>query len=162
MKSIIFAIALLASSSPVNAQQYNTALGVKLDWSNLKAAMGEISVKHFFNSPHALEVNLGGGRRYIWLQTMYIYNMPLSRGRGVEWYLGAGMDGGYWNTNYDRQYDPAERSGYWFGFDANAGIEYTFDHIPINLALDAGPTLRMVPDVKLGVTTGLAVRYAFR
>jgi hypothetical protein len=34
--------------------------------------------------------------------------------------------------------------------------------MPINLAFDMGPTVRILPDVKLGIMAGFALRYAFR
>jgi hypothetical protein len=76
--------------------------------------------------------------------------------------LGAGADGGYWaKGNYGRT-DIESQTGFWVGLDGTIGLEYTFDVVPINLALDTGPSMRIVPDVKFGWMAGFAVRYAFR
>jgi len=42
------------------------------------------------------------------------------------------------------------------------GIEYTFNYIPINLAMDMGPTFRVIPELKLGWMLGFSIRYGFR
>lgn len=143
------------------AQQYRTALGVRGDWSNLDVAYADINLKHFINgTSNAFEATLGFGRRHLWLQGMYERNFSLRK--GVEWYWGLGGDIGYWSKNYDRSTDSRENTGVWTGIDAAVGIEYTFSSFPINIALDAGPTVRMYPFVEVGPLIGFSIRYAFR
>ena len=144
------------------SQRYNTAIGVKGDWSTLNVDLAQFSVKDFFDTQEALEFNLGlvgGAKRFIWLEGMYLYHQPLKN--DFDWYLGGGVDFGYWNTNYDRRYDPSTRTGFWAGTTGVFGVEYTFDYIPLNFALDAGPTVRMLPDLDVGIKVGFAARYAF-
>jgi hypothetical protein len=160
MRSLLISSIFALSCLTANAQQYNSALGVRLDWSTLNVGLGELSFKHFFNSPNAIDVNFGIGRRYIWTHVMYERNQPFIG--DTEWYYGFGADFGYWNTNYDGRYNDEERDGFWTGIDGNLGIEYTFVDMPINLAFDMGPTVRILPDVKLGIMAGFALRYAFR
>lgn len=142
------------------SQQYNTALGVKADYSSVNLGFAELSVKHFFTKQDAFEVNAGAGQRFFWLQTMYLRSQPMIN--EVEWYFGAGLDGGYWATTSGGRADIEGKHGFWTGLDGTIGIEYTFDVFPINLALDTGPTLRVIPDVKFGWNAALAFRYAFR
>ena len=141
------------------AQQYKTAIGIKGDWSSLDVDLAMFSVKHFFSAPNAFEVNFGAGRRYVWVEGLYLYNQPL-KGE-FDWYAGGGVDLGYWNTNYDNRYDNATRSGFWGGATGLFGVEYTFSVVPLNFALDAGPTFRLVPDMEVGIKVGFAARYAF-
>ena len=143
-----------------HGQQYRAALGIKGDWSSLDLALAQLSVKHFFYGPNAFEYNVGFGRRYLWTQITYHRNQTLRK--DIDWYWGTGIDWGYWNSNYDRAYDSDERSGFWGGINGVLGLEYTFDFIPINLAIDTGPTLRVVPNVKFGWMAGFALRYGFR
>lgn len=155
--SLILLVSLMGHG--VFAQQYKTAVGVKGDWSSLDVDLAEFSVKHFFSAPSAFEINFGAGRRFIWLEGLYLYNHPLKN--DFDWYVGGGVDLGYWNYNYDRMYDKSTHTGFWGGATGVFGVEYTFDVIPINVALDAGPTLRLIPDMEVGIKVGFALRYAF-
>lgn len=158
LSMLIFAFFVLISSS--FSQQYNTALGIKADYSSVKLGLAEISVKHFFTAQDAFEINAGAGQRFVWLQAMYLRSQPMIK--GVEWYFGGGIDGGYWETTSGGRAEVEKQKGFWTGLDGTAGIEYTFDVVPINLALDTGPTFRVVPDLKFGWTAALAFRYAFK
>ncbi len=160
MRTLLISSLISLASLTVNAQQYNTAIGIKGDWSNLNVGLGQLSVKHFFNSSNAIDASIGFGRRYGWLNLMYEHNQPFIG--NTDWYFGVGADFGIWNTNYDDRYESSERSGVWTGINGNIGIEYTFADMPINLAFDMGPTFRIAPDVKLGILAGFALRYAFR
>ncbi len=142
-----------------NAQQYVTSLGVKSDFTTLDIPSAELSLKHFFSGPSAFEVNLGGSRRYVWLQAMYIRNQILTS--DLDWYWGAGPDAGYWVKASGRP-GVEGTTGFWAGANGTIGLEYTFNVVPINLALDTGPSLRIVPEVKFGWMAGFSMRYAFR
>lgn len=159
MKKTMLLLFLSMIGSNTFGQQYTTAIGVKGDWSNLNVDRAQFSIKHFFAVPNSFEVNFGAGRRFIWIEGLYLYNHPLRN--GFDWYAGGGLDLGYWNTNYDNRYDSATHSGFWSGVTGVFGVEYTFDFIPLNFALDAGPTLRAVPDFEVGVKVGFSARYAF-
>lgn len=53
------------------------------------------------------------------------------------------------------------QSGFWSGLNGVFGIEHTFQGVPINIAVDAGPTVRITPTVDLGMVIGFSMRYAF-
>lgn len=154
--SVVFAWLVFTGS----AQQYRHAFGVKGEWSTLKNDLASLSYKHFFTRQHAIEANLGFGRRFLWLEANHHINFPLAN--DLEWYLGYGMNLGYWNTNYDNRYVEAERSGLWWGFGGNAGIELTTNVFPLNFALDVGPALSLLPSPELGVKVGFSARYAIK
>lgn len=161
MKNLLISLFFSAAISTGYSQYYNTAIGVKGSWSNLDIALADLSVKHFIKgSPSAIEANLGFGRRYGWLQAMYVRNYRFFN--DVEWYWGIGGDAGYWNENYSHIENGQRYAGWWSGVDANLGMEYTFSSLPINVSVDVGPTLRTIPYVKLGVMTGFAVRFAIK
>lgn len=159
MKKAILLTFISMIGSSAFGQQYKTAVGIKGDWSSLNVDLAQFSVKHFFSAPNAIEANLGAGRRFIWIEGLYLYNHPLKS--DFDWYAGGGVDFGYWNTNYDNRYDKATHTGFWSGVTGVFGAEYTFDFIPLNFALDAGPTIRMIPDFEVGLKVGFAARYAF-
>lgn len=144
----------------VFSQQYNTSIGVRGDWSNLNIDLAELSAKHFFDRNNDLEANFGFGKEYFWLEGMYHRNQTLKK--EVDWYVGGGADIGYWNTSYNERYHPGASSGFWIGSSYVLGVEYTAGFIPINLALDVGPTIRIVPQRAIGIKVGFSLRYAFR
>lgn len=143
-----------------SAQPYKFAVGVKGDMSTTNSDLAQFSFKNFYSESGAFEINLGTGRRYLWLEGMMMKHIPLRN--NLDWYCGAGADLGYWNTNYDRKYNSSERSGFWSGINGVVGIEYTIDFFPLNFALDTGPTLRFLPETELGWKVGIACRYAFK
>lgn len=160
MKALLILMAWGFLCTPVFSQQYVTALGIKADYTTADVPSAELSLKHFFAGPSAFEVNLGGSRRYIWMQAMYLRNQFMRR--DLEWYWGAGLDGGYWTEGNGGRTDLPQKTGFWSGLNGTVGLEYTFHVVPINLALDTGPTLRVVPEVKFGWMAGFSLRYAFR
>ena len=159
MKKILLLSVLSLLGSSAFGQQYKTAVGIKGDWSTLNVDMAQFSIKHFFQEPNAVEVNFGAGRSFIWLEGMYLYNQPLRN--NFDLYAGGGLDLGYWGENTSGRIETQATKGFWGGATGVFGVEYTFDFIPINVALDAGPTLRMIPDFEVGLKVGFAARYAF-
>lgn len=151
---------LFVSINTSFSQQYNTALGIKADYSSVNLGLAELSVKHYFTERDAFEINAGAGQRFFWVQATYLRSQPMIK--GIDWYYGGGIDGGYWaKTNGGRTEIPKQQ-GFWTGLNGTIGIEYTFDAVPINLALDTGPTFRVVPEIKFGWGAAIAFRYAFR
>ena len=160
MKRISIVLLLLLMANIGYSQQYNTSLGIKADYSSVNLGLAELSVKHFFTEQSAFEINAGAGQRFFWVQALYLRSQPMAK--GIEWYYGGGIDGGYWANTTGGRTDVERQRGFWTGLDGSIGIEYTFDVVPINLALDTGPTFRVVPDLKFGWNAALAFRYAFR
>lgn len=154
---LILFVALLSTSA--YGQQYKTAIGIKGDWSNLGYDMAQFSIKHFFNAPNALEANFGAGRNFIYLEGLYLYNSPLRN--NFDWYAGGGLDMGYFGNTNTGRIDTQSSNGFASGITGVFGVEHTFDFIPINVALDAGPTVRVIPNFAVGLKVGFAVRYAF-
>lgn len=142
-------------------QNYNTALGFKGGYPT----WGALNVKHFFGgSSNAIEGSLGLGYRYFWVQGMYERNYAISAAPGLDFYWGLGADIGFWTNGYQYYHPKKDRyyGGVWGGLDAVVGLEYTFEQIPLNLALDFGPTIRLFPYLGGGYNGGFAIRYAFK
>jgi len=159
MRKVLFVLALIASTYSFG-QQYRTAIGVKGGYSFMSG--GGISIKHFLGGSSAIEGNLGGGPHHLWIQGLYERNQALSK--GFEWYWGLGADLGFWTNNYHYYSNKHKHyySGAFSGIDALIGLEYTFSEIPINLALDLGPTIRLTPFVGFGWMGGVAIRFAIK
>ena len=160
MKTLLLISFMVGSTFILKAQKYRTALGIKGDVSTVNMASADLSIKHFFVGQNAFEINLGGSKRHFWLQALYHRNQFLTS--DLEWYWGAGPDVGYWRKGVNIRGNVTYSEGLWLGLNSVLGLEYTFDYFPINLALDTGPTLRIVPDIKFGWMAGISLRYGFR
>ncbi len=160
MIRVLLISTLLLMAASVSAQQYNTAFGVKGEWSTLKNDLAELSVKHFFDAHNALELNLGFGRRFVWVEANHHFNFRLNK--TLDFYLGYGANIGYWATTFDTRYTLRDRSFVWMGFGGNAGIEFTTNVIPLNFALDFGPAVSVLPTQEVGVKVGFSARYAIK
>lgn len=157
MKKILkLAILLAFTTSFANAQQYNTAIGVKGGFPGF----GTLSIKHFFASPSAFEINLGGGSHSLFVQALYERNSGISD--GFDWYWGLGGHVGFWSRGYNYRYNDEYYTGSYGAVDGVLGLEYTFSEIPLNLAVDAGPSMRLFPYVGFGFGGAIALRFAIK
>lgn len=139
------------------AQDYKTAIGFKGGFPGY----GALNVKHFLGGSSAIDFSVGGGANHLWLQGLYEINNPLQD--GFSWYYGIGADVGFWNRGYMHYYkDKYYNNRTWFGIDGVLGIEYTFNQIPINLAVEAVPTVRVSPYVGFGMGGAFAIRFAIK
>lgn len=159
MRRILFILTLTLSALSYG-QQYNTAIGIKGGYHYFGGA--SLNLKHFLGGSSAIEASIGGGPRHLWFQALYERNQALSQ--GFEWYWGIGGDLGIWSGGYSYYHPKHDKyySGMWAGADAVLGIEYTFKEIPINIALDMGPTIRLFPYVGFGWAGGFAIRFAIK
>ncbi|MER3499155.1 MAG: hypothetical protein C4308_11240 [Chitinophagaceae bacterium] len=145
MKKVTFALFLflcLSAFNNLSAQDYKTALGIRLSNSN-PLVSNSISLKHFLNEKTAIEglfsfgdpLSIGG---------LVEFHKPFST-PGLQWYYGAG---GY--LGFGKDYDPAKarevRQTY-FGGMGVAGLDFKFANIPLNLSLDWKPELNIVPEI---------------
>lgn len=161
-KLILLAFVIFGLSNLTNAQQYRTAIGIKGGFPGY----GSLSVKHNIGGTSYLEGNLGGGYRHLWLQGLYEKNFNIQG--GLDWYLGGGADVGFWSDGYyyygrgHHHHDYYTGRGAWGGIDGIVGLEYTFEEVPINLALDVTPTIRLFPHVGFYMYGSLAIRFAIK
>jgi hypothetical protein len=150
MKKFLFAIMLLtaiAFTQSVSAQEYKTALGVRL--SSAPAIVGNsISFKYFLNEKAAIEGLLSFDDP-VALGALFEIHKPFGGAAGLQWFYGGG---GYVG----------------FGSDANLGamgiigLDYKFANIPINLSLDWKPELNIISDINFEpAAIGLTARFTF-
>ena len=101
MKKIIFIFLLAAGTSylnTLNAQEYKTALGVRLS-SSAPAVNNSISIKHFINNKMAIEGLFSFGDPLA-LGVLLELHKPFSAS-GLQWFYGAG---GY--LSFVKTYNP--------------------------------------------------------
>lgn len=157
MRKHLFILAMLCSTISFG-QQYSTAIGIKGGYPGY----GSLNLKHFLGGSNAIEASVGGGAHHVWLQGLYERNAALEG--GLDWYWGLGADLGFWSNGYSYYHKKSDRyySGAWGGLDAVIGMEYTFEEVPINIAADLGPTIRLFPYVGFGWGGAVALRYAIK
>lgn len=138
MRKILILSTLIIISSSVSAQQYRTALGLRLG-----AAYG-FTVKHFTKSDVSLEGILVTRWNGFYITGLYEKVMPLSTPDNLYWYIGGGAHVGAWDGDKTpRYFDDPDDDYVVIGIDGILGMEYTFDDAPVNLSLDWKPSFNL-------------------
>jgi hypothetical protein len=140
------------------SQGYKTAIGLKGGYPYY----GSLDLKHDFGKAFG-EFRLGGGSHDFFIQGLYEKNADLSD--GVQWYWGAGGHLGFWNFALNNGYYHNGKyydSGSYGGIDGVVGLEYTFADFPLNLAVDAGPTVQIFPYLRTTFSVAVAARFAIK
>lgn len=153
------------------SQDYRTALGVKGGFPGIAA----FNIKHNLGAKSAIEGSIGGAANLVWFQGLYEINNPIQD--GFSWYYGGGFDIGIWTfaSSYYTVYGPGyyDDDDYYIGnrynghrayggLDGVIGLEYTFAKIPLNLAVDASPVLRLFPRIGFGLYANVAARFTIK
>ena len=164
MKKKLIAIAIISlvtigntsAQSNVESQEYKMALGVKF-------YPGAVTFKYFLNQKGAVEA-IG----YIWnrgtrLTGLYEFHFDINSVPGLKWYVGPGVHVGFYNNRYlhdGKKYD----GGAFAGVDGIIGLDYKFKGAPINISLDAQPSIDFGNDYGNAFNTfgGIAIRYVFK
>ncbi len=153
MKKLFLAlVAVFVLSMTANAQNN---LGVRLGGG--QGYNAELSWQHGLGS-NRLELDLGwhGDDGYTDFNLTGIYQWTGEIGSGFGWYAGIGAHVGYWN------YDAINDSDIALALAAQAGIEYKFNAIPIQLSLDIRPRFYLIPDTDFHWgDIALGIRYCF-
>jgi hypothetical protein len=157
MKKLLLAFSLILCALTQSHAQYGTAIGLKGGYLYGPFSYGAVSVKHNLGGSSYIEGNLGGGYRHLWFQALYEKNFNIEG--GLDWYLGGGGDLGVWTNGYHYYYNGHHYSSAFGGLDGVIGLEYAFDEVPIDLAIDATPTIRLFPYVGFHIYGSFAVRF---
>lgn len=160
MKKIFFPVFLticIGVFSSVNAQDYKTALGVRLSSSNA-IQNNSISFKQFITDRTAVEVLFTFGDPLA-LGALAEFHKPLAPA-GLSYFYGAGGYIGFiknYNTNTQKtSTDPN------FGAQGIIGLDYKFNNIPLNISLDWKPELNIVNDINFEpAAIGFTARFTF-
>lgn len=141
LASLFFCFVL---ASAMDAQ--DKALGLKL--GNGAQISGQLEL----GDANRFEANLGLGNRFNYLGVngyyQWLKDLP-QLGSDFKWYYGLGADLGIGNGYFG------------LGVGGQIGIEYKFPDIPLQLSLDATPTLNLTGRMFLWSGGGVGVRYTF-
>lgn len=139
---LIALVASLGAMSSVKAQDYRTAIGVRLS-SASAAVNNSISVKQFINERAAIEGLFSFGDPLAFGALLEIHK-PLAAS-GLSWFYGGG---GY--LSFLKVYNPNKQKNEIdpnFGAMGVLGLDYKFANVPLNLSLDWKPELNIVSDI---------------
>jgi hypothetical protein len=143
----IFLLAIIILSTNSFSQSYKTAIGLKGGYPSL----GGLNLKKMLSSGTAAEFSLGGYDGGLVISGLFEIQNPLPEPNGLYWYLGVGPTVG------------SVRGSFLLTANGVLGIEYTFQDLPINIALDTGPVIQLIGNRNLfSWGGGLAVRYALK
>lgn len=136
-KVVLIAALMLGGLLSAHAQDYKTAIGLRLGYPV------SASLKHFISEPGALELTAGfrSWAGYGWMNVgaMYQHHFPIEGVDGLKWYVGGGGSVFFWsfsNANIRKDYATTT-----FGIIAVGGIDYKFEDAPVNLSLDWAPII---------------------
>lgn len=160
MKKLIFVCLLASITGSLNslsAQDYKTALGVRLS-SSTAMQNNSVSIKQFINEKTAIEGLFTFGDPLA-LGALLEFHKPLSAS-GLTYFYGAG---GYIaflkKVNVNTQKTSTDPN---FGAQGVIGLDYKFINIPLNISLDWKPELNIVSDINFEpAAIGFSARFTF-
>ncbi len=160
MKKILFtclAAAGIGSFSNLSAQDYKTALGVRLSSSNAMQN-NSISIKQFINEKTAIEGLFTFGDPLA-LGVLVEFHKPLTPA-GLTWFYGAGGYISFVKTvNVAASKSSTDPN---FGGQGVIGLDYKFSNAPLNISLDWKPELNIVSDINFEpAAIGFSARFTF-
>ncbi|ASB49223.1 MULTISPECIES: hypothetical protein [Marinilabiliaceae] len=157
MKKAVFVILACMLIIPAVSNAQGRAIGLRFGGGNLVGA--EISYQTPFNGDR-LELDLGIKSSSHWSHWSLtgIYQWVWQIEGGFYWYAGVGPSIG--NRSYS---GPGYRDdGMFLAAALNAGVEYNFEEIPLQLSVDIRPELGLINTYDRGVfSLALGVRYRF-
>jgi len=157
MKKIFHTLALLITFTiALNAQDYNTGVGIRGGLSN------GLTVKHFISSNTALEGLLSLRWKGAYIAGLYEIHAPAFDVPRLNWYYGFGGHLGFWNGYNDHRWFDDDKSYTVLGVDGIVGLEYNIEAIPFNVSLDWKPGFNVIGHFGFwGDELALSIRYIF-
>lgn len=160
MKKLMCSLALIAGlvfANSVSAQEYKTALGVRLS-NSAPMVNNSISLKHFLNERSAVEALFSFGDPLALGAMLEIHKRFASS--GIQWFYGGGGYIGFVKT-FNEEKDRNETDVN-FGAMGVIGLDYKFANLPLNLSLDWKPELNLIGDINFEPSAvGFTARFTF-
>lgn len=156
MKRFLFPtiIIYLISSVTLHAQQYKTALGLRLS-SRDAIVNNSVSLKQFLNEKTAIEALFTFDTKSA-LGALVEVHKPIPATDGLKWFYGGGV-----YLGFDADKTNSNRS--LMGAQGIVGLDYKFPSLPINLALDWKPELNIIDNINFEpAAIALSMRFTFR
>lgn len=154
MKKALLVFVLTAGMAiAASGQDYQTAIGLRA------GVPYGVSVKHFINENNAFE-GIVASRWNGFVATLLYENVHWTgQFPALNWYWGFGGHLGFFDNHPG--YTGTSSTAI-IGVDAVLGLEYTFDEVPINLAVDVLPSFNLIGHSGWnGIHSALSIRYVF-
>ena len=155
---LLMVLLTLLLAGQVQAQEYGTALGVRISpfWG--------VTAKHFFSSTDAVEGILHSRWNAFKLTGLWERHTPAFGEAGLNFYYGGGA---HFGVSGNRYYNDRFASGgrIIVGVDGILGLEYTIQDssVPLNFSVDWKPAVDFSPFANFwGSEVGISARYTFR
>jgi len=149
--------AALCSFSDLNAQNYKTALGLRLS-SGAAMVNNSVSIKHFITDKTAIE-GLISFSDPLAIGALVEFHKPFSVS-GLQCFYGGG---GY--IGFVKTYNPNKlknETNTNFGAQGIVGLDYKFPSVPLNISLDWKPELNLISDINFEpAAIGFSARFTF-
>jgi hypothetical protein len=147
-KILLFLIIITCFSISTKAQEYKTAVGIRLGPNSAAIAPG-FTVKHFLNEKHAVE-GIIGFKDGVGICGLYEWYHPVNSVEHMQWFIGAGGYAAY-----------RTKTAY-IGGAGIVGLDYKFPEIPLNISIDWKPELNIVETVGFEASgVGFSARFTF-
>lgn len=159
---LILSIILLSFSA--QAQNYNTAIGVRLG-----GLTSGVTIKHFVASRTALEGIVSFGQKSFLVTGLYEKHRSFDNAAGLTWLYGVGAHvgffnygGGYYYIKNNRAYviNEGDRRTV-VGADFILGLDYKFPNVPFNVGLDMKPFVDFFDGPKGFFDGAVSLRFTF-
>ena len=162
---IFLTFLVIFSCSFLFSQQYTSAIGIKGGSVHSRSGFGGLNFKHFLGGSNAIELTASAGTGNFRLQALYEWQKSTGWEEGLDWYVGVGGGLGTWRKDYwggPGHGNSNYSSGFFLRGVAVIGLDYTFSSVPINLALDTGPSVGIINTYSFGWGGGFAIRYVLK
>lgn len=152
---VLLTFFMIGSVALVNAQDYNTGIGLRAGFSN------GLTVKHFVNNRTAFEGILSSRWRGFEVTGLVEFHARAFDTNRLNWYAGFGAHAGFWNGDYVKWGNEGEQYSV-LGLDGILGLEYNFVEVPLNLSIDWKPAYNLWGYSGFWADGGaLSIRYIF-
>jgi hypothetical protein len=154
MKKLLFTLigcaGLFLFTNTAQAQNYKTALGMRIDAGDGSTGVG-FNVKHFFSSNGAVDANLiFFDGNVVGLGAEFQYNDRITGAKGLDWYVGIGPNFLFGKHSTAVQLRPT------------AGLDFKVPGAPLDFAFDWRPMFTLNQGTEFTAARfGISLRYAF-
>ncbi|MBP8850126.1 MAG: hypothetical protein KBG80_06175 [Breznakibacter sp.] len=160
MKKFLLLVSAVLCMASVDGQKITKAFGGRIGDGS---AFGlEASYQHPLSKMRRLELDgaLSFHNDWMGISATCLHQWVWNIENGFQWYLGAG--GTIGQTFVDNKYGDDD-TYFSIAFNPNGGVEYFFKNIPLQLAVDARPSLTIVNSKHVDnlFSIGVAARYVF-
>lgn len=144
--NLLFILFVSLISTSTNAQQlYKNALGLRISGVSSLGGPG-VTYKHYLNDKAAVEA-IFSFKDPVGIGAMYQVHKPWNVITNLNWYYGGGA------------FVTFSKPSMGAGGMGVIGVDYKFDNLPLNIALDWKPEIALAPKATLNFNTfGLSLR----